>query len=136
MPEHHSNNPEQRTTPTVAEPPPRQRGFALLIVLWAVVFLAFLVTQLTAAGRLETHIASNLRVAAVAEAAADGALYASRKEPGEAEWVKALLVRRPARLASVALANKMARIIWALLVRGDTDLLPDTGPYGRYRGRR
>ena len=50
--------------------------------------------------------------------------YARRKAPGEAEWVKALLARRPARLVSVALANKMARIIWALLVRGDTYRAP------------
>ncbi|MBV9776236.1 MAG: IS110 family transposase [Acetobacteraceae bacterium] len=35
-------------------------------------------------------------------------------------WAKALLERRPARLASVALANKTARIAWALLVRGET----------------
>jgi transposase len=44
--------------------------------------------------------------------------YARRKAPGEGGWVKALLARRPARLVSVALANKMARTVWALLVRG------------------
>jgi len=31
--------------------------------------------------------------------------------------LRALLARKPARLASVALANKMARTAWALLVR-------------------
>ncbi len=46
--------------------------------------------------------------------------YARRKAPGQGEWVKGLLARRPARLVSVALANKMARIVWALLVRGNT----------------
>jgi transposase len=46
--------------------------------------------------------------------------YARRKAPGEGGWVEALLARRPARLVSVALANKMARIVWALLVRGST----------------
>ena len=50
--------------------------------------------------------------------------YARRKAPGEGEWVKALLARRPARLVSVALANKMARIVWALLVRGNTYRAP------------
>ena len=30
-------------------------------------------------------------------------------------WVRGVLARRPARLATVALANKMARIIWALM---------------------
>lgn len=32
-------------------------------------------------------------------------------------WVRAVLERRPARLATVALANKMARIAWALMTR-------------------
>ncbi len=60
---------------SACEPPRDQRGFALLIVLWAVILLAFLATQLTAAGRLETRIATNLRSSAIAEAAADGAIY-------------------------------------------------------------
>jgi general secretion pathway protein K len=55
--------------------PAVQRGFALLIVLWTMVLLALLVTQLTAAGRVETRIAANLRSGAAAEAAADGAAY-------------------------------------------------------------
>ncbi len=50
------------------------RGFALLIVLWAVVLLTLLVTQLMAAGRTELRLAANLRGAAAAEAAADGAI--------------------------------------------------------------
>ena len=50
------------------------RGFALLIVLWAVVLLALLATQLTAAGHTELQLAANLRGAAQAEAAADGAV--------------------------------------------------------------
>ena len=32
-------------------------------------------------------------------------------------WLRGLLERRPARLATVALANKIARIAWALLSR-------------------
>ena len=32
-------------------------------------------------------------------------------------WLRALLARRPARVATVALANKNARIAWALLAR-------------------
>jgi general secretion pathway protein K len=46
-----------------------------LIVLWTLVLLVLLVTQLTAAGRRETRIAANLRSGAAAEAAADGAVY-------------------------------------------------------------
>jgi len=32
-------------------------------------------------------------------------------------WLRSLLERRPVRLATVALANKMARVAWALLTR-------------------
>jgi transposase len=31
-----------------------------------------------------------------------------------------MMLRRPFKVVAVALANKIARIIWALLVRGDT----------------
>jgi transposase len=34
-------------------------------------------------------------------------------------WVQALLERKPAKLAAVALANKMARIAWKLMVSGE-----------------
>jgi transposase len=36
------------------------------------------------------------------------------------EWLRALLRRKPRKVAAVALANKMARIAWALLVRGES----------------
>jgi transposase len=35
-----------------------------------------------------------------------------------AAWITRLLERRPAKLVAVALANKTARIAWAVLVRG------------------
>ena len=41
-------------------------------------------------------------------------------------WVRGVLARRPARLATVALANKMARIAWALMTRKE-----DYRPFGR-----
>jgi transposase len=34
-------------------------------------------------------------------------------------WLLQLLERHPRKLAAVALANKMARIIWAMMVRGE-----------------
>ena len=34
-------------------------------------------------------------------------------------WVRGLLERRPVRLVTVALANKMARIAWALMTRNE-----------------
>lgn len=53
----------------------RSRGFALLIVLWALVLLALVVTELGASGRVEAKIARNLMANAAAEAAADGAVH-------------------------------------------------------------
>lgn len=52
----------------------RDKGFALLIVLWTVGFLALLGTQIVAAGRSDTQLAGNLRQEAILEAAADGAV--------------------------------------------------------------
>ena len=39
-------------------------------------------------------------------------------------WILSLMARRPYKVAAVALANKMARTIWALLVRGGTYQAP------------
>lgn len=36
-----------------------------------------------------------------------------------APWLRALLERKPARVASVAMANKTARIVWVVLARGE-----------------
>jgi general secretion pathway protein K len=52
----------------------RQHGFALLIVLWTVGFLALLGTQIVAAGRSDTQLADNLKQESVLQAAADGAV--------------------------------------------------------------
>jgi general secretion pathway protein K len=53
----------------------RDRGFALLIVLWMLVLIAFITIQVTATGRTELRISGNLAANAAAEAAADGAIY-------------------------------------------------------------
>ena len=42
-----------------------------------------------------------------------------------ASWVKALLERRPARVATVAMANRAARAIWAIMVRGEVYRAPE-----------
>jgi general secretion pathway protein K len=55
----------------------RSGGFALLIVLWTLVLIAFIVAHLTASGRTEIRIAGNLVADAVAEAADDGAIFAA-----------------------------------------------------------
>jgi transposase len=35
------------------------------------------------------------------------------------EWLLKLLQRRPRKLAAVALANKMARTVWAMMTSGE-----------------
>ena len=39
-------------------------------------------------------------------------------------WLVGLLARKPKKLAAVALANKMARILWAMMVSGETYRCP------------
>jgi transposase len=34
-------------------------------------------------------------------------------------WLTTLLARRPTKVAAIALANKMARMAWAMMARGD-----------------
>lgn len=43
----------------------------------------------------------------------------ARTNPSRFAWITQLLSRKPARLVSVALANKTARVVWALLRRGE-----------------
>jgi hypothetical protein len=40
-------------------------------------------------------------------------------QPDKYPWVIELLGRRPAKVVAVALANKMARIAWAVLAKGE-----------------
>ena len=42
----------------------------------------------------------------------------AKHNPEAADWATRLLARRPFKVAAVALANKMARIAWALLTKG------------------
>lgn len=65
----------------------RQRGFALLIVLWTMALLALLGTQIVAAGRSDAQRARNLRAAAVVEAATDGAVQQAIFHLLEQRWV-------------------------------------------------
>jgi transposase len=50
----------------------------------------------------------------------------SEKAPG-GKWFNELLRRKPRRVAAVALANKMARIVWAVLTKGESYRLPLIG---------
>lgn len=49
---------------------------------------------------------------------ATAAVRYTRNKPEFAGWVNALLARRPAHVVTVAVANKLARIVWAIMRRG------------------
>ncbi len=48
----------------------------------------------------------------------------ARTGPPAAAWIRSLLERRPARVVTVAMANKTARIAWAVLARGEVYRVP------------
>jgi hypothetical protein len=50
---------------------------------------------------------------------AAGALAVIRYAKIHRPWLTRLLVRRPAKVAAVALANKMTRIAWAMMAKGE-----------------
>jgi len=47
-------------------------------------------------------------------------LWSRRKKENRSAWLEALLARRPTNVVLVAMANKTARVVWALLSRGET----------------
>jgi len=53
-------------------------------------------------------------------AGATSILKLARRGLQPSPWIAATMLRRPFKVIAVALANKVARIIWALLVHGDT----------------
>ena len=55
---------------------------------------------------------------------AHAVLKRARLQPEKYPWLTQLLARKPFRVVAVALANKMARIAWALLARGGTYRAP------------
>jgi general secretion pathway protein K len=65
------STPLPRSSPSCA----KDSGFALIIVLWTLILIAFIVAHLTAAGRTQIRIAGNLVANAVTQAAADGAIF-------------------------------------------------------------
>lgn len=93
-----------------------ERGFALLLVLWATVLLAFLATQVVSVGRVEARLALNIRLAAVAEAAADGAVEEAAYhlvDTGAGHWAADGLVRtlgRPGAAVRVRLDSEAGKV--------------------------
>ena len=55
---------------------------------------------------------------------AHAVLKRARQQPEKYPWLTRLLARKPFRVAAVALANKMARVAWALLAKGGTYRAP------------
>ncbi len=51
-------------------------------------------------------------------------LQASRRGAPAGSWIEQLMARKPRMLVTVALANKTARIVWALLAKGGTYRAP------------
>lgn len=51
-------------------------------------------------------------------------LQATRRGTAKGSWLEQMLARKPRMLVTVALANKMARIVWALLAKGGTYRAP------------
>ena len=45
--------------------------------------------------------------------------YAKIRGTKHRPWLTALLARRPTRVAAIALANKIARMAWAMMARGE-----------------
>jgi len=43
---------------------------------------------------------------------------------GTGVWVRSLMERKPSRVVTVAMANKTARIAWAVLARGEVYRAP------------
>ena len=56
---------------------------------------------------------------------AHAVLRRAKHEPAKYPWLTQLLARRPFKVVAVALANKMARIAWALLAKGGTYRAPE-----------
>lgn len=55
---------------------------------------------------------------------ATAVIRVARQDNPERAWAKRLLERKPARVVSVALANKTARIAWVVMMRGDVYRAP------------
>ena len=45
--------------------------------------------------------------------------YAKIHGTGHRPWLTALLSRRPTKVAAIALANKIARMAWAMMAKGE-----------------
>jgi transposase len=63
-------------------------------------------------------------------------LQASRRGAPKGSWLEGMLARKPRMLVTVALANKTARIVWAVLTKREDYRAPVSveGEYGKTVG--
>ncbi len=54
--------------------------------------------------------------------------HAKRRGTANLPWLAGIIARKPTKVAAVALANKTASIVWALLRHGGTYQRPETVP--------
>lgn len=48
----------------------------------------------------------------------------ARRQPEKYPWIAKLLARKPAKVVAIAVANKTARIAWAIMIKGGTYAVP------------
>ena len=56
---------------------------------------------------------------------ATAVIQQARRHPERHRWIIALLAKKPAKLVAVAVANKMARIAWAVMAKGGIYRAPE-----------
>jgi transposase len=56
---------------------------------------------------------------------ATAVIQQARRHPEKHRWIMTLLAKKPAKLVAVAVANKMARIAWAVMAKGGTYRAPE-----------
>jgi len=61
-----------------------------------------------------------LYLGAMARISARRGRRAAQAETGAPDWLDRMLAKKPVKVAAVALAARMARIVWALIARGDS----------------
>jgi transposase len=75
--------------------------------------------------------AGNERLRVLLVAGATSVINAAMRRPDSkqmTEWLSALLARKPRKVVAVALANKMARVAWVLMTRGEVFRRPSAAP--------
>ena len=71
--------------------------------------------------RTSSAISANEAIAICAACSRPAAVIRYAKIHGTTHrpWLTALLTRRPTKVAAIALANKIARIAWAMMAKGE-----------------